>query len=154
MQRAGILILFLFGLPGMVDDYHAWTKVLGFDLPLGVGTALVGTAIGWAVLFACYRVGKGWATNLPLVGSWWALRRFKQLENTLEDFSSGGGIEYVRINELALRLKKIGIEYPKAGIAPNLRKMVTADLLAACRAGDLEAARSAWRNTQKNWTER
>lgn len=155
MQRLGILLLFLLGIPGMVDDYHTWTKWLAVDLPSGLGTAMVLTAAAWAMLFTLYRSGENWAIiHLPWVGRIWALKRFRQLETALDSFSSQtGGIEYARINELALRLKKIGIEYPMAGIDWKLRKQVTVDLLAACRAGDLEHARSAWQRAQEKWAE-
>lgn len=155
MQRLGILFLFLFGIPGMVDDYRTWTTWLALDLPPGLGTAMVLTAAAWAVLFTYYRSGENWAIiHLPWVGRSWALRRFRELEHTLDSFGSqSGGIEYARINELALRLKEIGIEYPMAGIDWRLRKQVTADLLAACRAADLEHARSAWQRAQEKWAE-
>ena len=154
MQRLGILFLFLLGIPGMIDDSRTWTKWLGIDLPLGLGTIIVLTAAVWAALFI-YRNGENWAIiHLPWFGPRWALTRFRQLEPTLDSFSNQtGGIEYARINELALRLKRIGIEYPLAGIDWRLRKQVTVDLLAACRASDLEHARSAWRRAQDKWAE-
>ncbi len=155
MQRLGILFLFLLGIPGMVDDYHTWTKWLDLDLPSGLGTAMVLTAVAWTVLFTYYRRGENWAIiYLPWVGRIWALKRFCELEYTLDSFSrQTGGIEYARINELALRLKAIGIEYPMAGINWELRKQLTVDLLAACRVGDLEHARSAWQRAQEKWAE-
>ena len=155
MQRLGILVLFLLGIPGMVDDYRTWTKWLGMDPLPGLGTAMVLTAAAWAVLFTYYRSEENWAIiHLPWVGRRWALKRFRQLEYTLDSISSQtGGIEYARINELALRLKQIGIEYPMAGIDWKLRKKVTVDLLAACRAEDLEHARSAWQRAQEKWAE-
>ena len=154
MQRLIVFILFLLGIPGMVDDYRTWTMWLGMDLPPGLGTAMVLTAAAWAMLFT-YRSGENWAIiHLPWFGQLWALKRFRKLEHTLDSFSSRTeGIEYARINELALRLKKIGIKYPMAGINWRLRKQVTVDLLAACRAGDLEHARTAWQRAQEKWTE-
>ena len=155
MQRLGILILYLIGIPGMVDDFHTWTEWLAVDLPSGLGTAMVLTATAWAILFACYRSSENWAIiHLPWVGRLWAMKRFRELEPMLDSFSSQNeGIEYARINELALRLKRIGIEYPMAGIDWNLRRKVTVDLLAACRAEDLEHARSAWKRAQEKWAE-
>lgn len=155
MQRLGILILFVLGIPGMVGDYGTWTKWLAMDLPPGLGIAMVLTAAGWALLFTYFRSGENWAIiHLPWHGRRWALKRFHQLKSTLDSFGrQTGGIEYARINELALRLKAIGIEYPMAGIDWRLRKQVTVDLLAACRAGDLEHARSAWQRPQEKWAE-
>lgn len=121
MQRLGILFLFLLGIPGMVDDYHTWTNWLALDLPSGLGTTMVFTVAVWTVLFTYYRSGENWAIiHLPWVGRIWALKRFRQLECTLDSFSGQTkGIEYARINELALRLKEIGIEYPMAGSIGN-----------------------------------
>lgn len=154
MQRILILTLFLFGLPGMVDDWNAWMVWLDVSLPPGIGTALVLTAAAWAAIFAYFRAGRGLVIHLPWLGEWLALERFRELEDTLYEFSKRDSIEYAEINEVVLRLKKIDIEYPRAGVDANLRRQVTIDLLAACRAGDLNAARIAWRNAQDRWTER
>ncbi len=154
MQWAFTLLLLLFGIPGMVDDYHRWTKWFALELPPGIGTAffILGA---FCVLLIYDRGRENWAIiHLPWIGRWWALRRFRKLDSKLDTFSRQEvGIEYARINELALELKRIGIEYPMAGIDWRLRKLVTADLLAACRSEDLEHARSAWERAKENWTE-
>ena len=114
MHWAVTLLLFMFGIPDMVEDYHTWTKWVDVDLPRGIGTVLFLLGV-LCFLLTYYRGGERWAIiHLPWIGRWWALRHFRKLESKLDTFSRQDmGFEYAEINELAHML---------GGSASNIRQ--------------------------------
>ena len=151
MRQFFPIFMLVVGIPGMVDDIRAWSAMLGVDLPTGGGTALVATAVVWGMILVRHRAGESWWVSIPVFGDYYSLKQLRKIEETLEEFRCSDSIEYVRINEVVLRLRKIRITYPEAGIDRELRRTVTEKLLSACRAGDLKAARSAWQETKDGW---
>ena len=73
--------------------------------------------------------------------------RLRALEPLIESFASGGRNDHAGIWELHLALGEIGIAWPGPGITPEFRRQISSELLAACRSGDLEGAKSSWART-------
>lgn len=70
--------------------------------------------------------------------------RFRALEPLIEAFASGQLRDHDAIWEMHYALGEIGIAFPAPGITPEVRQRISAELLAACRQGNMEAARSSW----------
>lgn len=70
--------------------------------------------------------------------------RLRALEPLIESFARGRRNDHVGIWELHLALGEIGIAWPGPGVTPEFRRLISTELLAACRSGDLEGARTSW----------
>ncbi len=70
--------------------------------------------------------------------------RLRALELQIEAFASGQRNDHAGIWELHIALGEIGIAWPGPGVTPEFRRLVSAELLAACQQGDLETARASW----------
>ena len=72
------------------------------------------------------------------------IARLRALEPLIETFASGGRNDHDGIWQLHLALGEIGIAWPGPGVTPEFRRLISSELLAACRSGDLEGAKSSW----------
>ena len=70
--------------------------------------------------------------------------RFREIECQIKAFAMGQENRHEKIWDLHIILGEIGIPWPGPGVTPEFRRAVSKELLAACQAGNMEAARSAW----------
>ncbi len=70
--------------------------------------------------------------------------RFREMERQIKTFAMGEENRHDKIWDLHIVLGEIGIPWPGPGVTPEFRRAVSKELLVACQAGDMEAARSAW----------
>ena len=75
--------------------------------------------------------------------------RFRQLAVLLEPYAFGKRNDVPGIRELHFALAELGIDYPVEGVDPEVRRLVSADLWAASRTGNLKHARTSWERRGK-----
>ena len=117
---------------------------LGFSIPVGMMPGIY-LAVAAAALVLLAHI------SLPRIRVWKNRRveRFRELAPLLECYAFGVRHDVPGIRELHLALAKLGIDYPVEGEDSAVRKLVSADLLAACKTGNLKHARSSWRRRGK-----
>ena len=117
---------------------------LGFSIPVGMMPGIYLAVAASALVLLAH-------VSLPRIRAWRNRKadRFRELAVLLESYAFGVRRDVAGIRELHLALAELGIEYPVEGLEPDVRRLVSADLLAACKAGNLKHARSSWERRGK-----